>query len=157
MTTQLRKRAPKPKAAPVADYKVGYCRPPKYSRFREGRSGNPNGRPKGSKNIATIAKEVLFKQVTINENGRRRKVPAFEALMLNLVKLSLERDMRAFDKIMKVLPIVQASMDAEDSTEDRPAADSQHDAEIVAEFAKMLREADGGGDSGGGGGGKDEQ
>ena len=30
------------------------------SRFQKGRSGNPNGRPKGSRNAATLAIEVLL-------------------------------------------------------------------------------------------------
>jgi Family of unknown function (DUF5681) len=33
-----------------ADYEVGYGKPPKDSRFKLGQSGNPNGRPKGSRN-----------------------------------------------------------------------------------------------------------
>ena len=32
------------------DYEVGYGKPPKDSRFKLGQSGNPNGRPKGSRN-----------------------------------------------------------------------------------------------------------
>ena len=28
------------------DGRVGYCRPPKHSRFKAGQSGNPKGRPK---------------------------------------------------------------------------------------------------------------
>lgn len=32
-----------------ADNAVGYCRPPRASRFKPGQSGNPNGRPKRAK------------------------------------------------------------------------------------------------------------
>jgi hypothetical protein len=28
-------------------YEVGYAKPPPYTRFRKGQSGNPKGRPKG--------------------------------------------------------------------------------------------------------------
>jgi hypothetical protein len=36
----------------VADdrYEVGFGKPPKHTRFQKGRSGNPKGPPKGSKN-----------------------------------------------------------------------------------------------------------
>jgi hypothetical protein len=39
--------------------KVGYGRPPKHSQFAPGRSGNLNGRPKGSKNMTTLLQEEL--------------------------------------------------------------------------------------------------
>ena len=37
----------------AADGSVGYCRPPKATRFEAGRSGNPKGRLKGSLNSIT--------------------------------------------------------------------------------------------------------
>jgi hypothetical protein len=40
-------------------YAVGYGRPPVATRFRPGHSGNPEGRPKGSKSAASIARETL--------------------------------------------------------------------------------------------------
>ena len=39
-------------------YQVGYCRPPLHSRFKPGQSGNPKGRPKQSRNMRTIVKQV---------------------------------------------------------------------------------------------------
>jgi len=33
---------------------VGYCRPPIAKQFKPGQSGNPRGRKKGVKNVATI-------------------------------------------------------------------------------------------------------
>ena len=35
------------------DYEVGYKKPPIHTRFKPGVSGNPKGRPKGTKNLAT--------------------------------------------------------------------------------------------------------
>ncbi len=106
-----RRRNPPPKG----DYEVGYGRPPKRGRFKPGQSGNPKGRPKGRKNIHTILEETLFRLVTITENGRKRKAPAIEALFLSLLRKSLDGDMRAFEKLLRQLPMLQAAMAADEA------------------------------------------
>ena len=40
-------------------YQVGYGRPPTTSQFRTRQSGNLNGRPKGARNIASMAEDAL--------------------------------------------------------------------------------------------------
>ena len=52
----------------------GYGKPPKHTQFKPGQSGNPKGRPKGRRNLATEINEVLNATVPITENGRPRKV-----------------------------------------------------------------------------------
>jgi hypothetical protein len=47
-------------AAPAPDEgKAGYKRAPVKSRFPKGKSGNPSGRKKGQRNMATVLKDVL--------------------------------------------------------------------------------------------------
>ena len=41
------------------NHSVGYGRPPEATRFKPGQSGNPKGRPKGSKNLRTLFAEEL--------------------------------------------------------------------------------------------------
>lgn len=45
-----------------------------HSRFKPGQSGNPRGRPKRSKNLATPLEEELSQTVVITENGERRRL-----------------------------------------------------------------------------------
>lgn len=51
-------------------YEVGYGKPPKGHRVTKGRSGNPRGRLKGSKNIKTVLEDALTVTQPVRENGR---------------------------------------------------------------------------------------
>jgi hypothetical protein len=77
------------------DYEVGYGKPPRHTRFSKGQSGNPRGRPKESKNLATLLKEALNEPVIVAENGGRRKITMREAIIKQLVKRSATADLRA--------------------------------------------------------------
>ena len=77
------------------DYEVGYGKPPRHTRFRKGQSGNPRGRPKESKNLATLLKEALNEPVIVAKDGGRRKITMREAIIKQLVKRSATADLRA--------------------------------------------------------------
>jgi hypothetical protein len=53
-------------------FEAGYGKPPRHTRFKKGQSGNPRGRPKGSKNLTTLLTEALNEPVIVAENGGRR-------------------------------------------------------------------------------------
>jgi ribosomal protein L19E len=80
------------KRKPRGDYALGYCRPPEDKRFRKGKSGNPRGRRKGSKNARLLKKQfdsylmkALNSPITINTHSGQREVASFEALALRFV------------------------------------------------------------------------
>ncbi|MCY3732928.1 MAG: DUF5681 domain-containing protein, partial [Chloroflexi bacterium] len=50
-------------------YDVGFGKPPKHSRFKKGKSGNPKGRPKGSRNFSMVVKETLEEPVRVTSHG----------------------------------------------------------------------------------------
>jgi hypothetical protein len=77
------------------DATVGYCNPPQHSRFRKGLSGNPNGRPKGSLNMATVLERTLREKVVVNENGTRKSITKLEAAVKQLVDKATSGELKA--------------------------------------------------------------
>ncbi|MBO6725833.1 MAG: hypothetical protein JJ911_09255 [Rhizobiaceae bacterium] len=77
------------------DYEIGFGKPPKKHQFKKGVSGNPKGRPKGSKSDYTYTQEALNKPITISENGKSRTIKAREALPHQLVARALKGDVKA--------------------------------------------------------------
>src|SRR3546814_9623221 len=75
---------------PDRSHDLGYVKPPAATRFQKGRSGNPRGRPRGSK--APPYESVLGQIVTIREDGIERRVTAAEAFLLHMTKRGLEGD-----------------------------------------------------------------
>ncbi|MGN6818324.1 MAG: DUF5681 domain-containing protein [Sphingomonas sp.] len=86
------------------DYEVGYGKPPEEHRFKKGQSGNPSGRPKGSRSIYAIADAVLSRRVTVKEHGRTRTVTVTEAMVLAMAHRAAKGDHRAFKVLEPYLP-----------------------------------------------------
>lgn len=82
------------------DNDVGYKKPPRHSRFKPGQSGNPNGRPKGAKGVATIVQKVIAEKVTLNQNGKATKVSKLEAGIQLLAKEALSGDIKALIQLL---------------------------------------------------------
>lgn len=120
---------------------VGYCRPPKHSRFKKGRSGNPFGRPKGAKNIATVVQETLRERVVITENGPRRTVTKLEAAMIQLTKKALCGDLKA----LQLLTALARSVDEDTNQSDRQDSElDETEEKVLSGIIKRLQSSGGG-------------
>lgn len=108
--------------------KVGYGRPPGHSQFKKGRSGNPNGRPKGSKNIATALQALLRRKFTVNDNGEKKRLTGSEVVATKL----FSQAMASNPKVVLLLMELEAKKLGEGAAE--PAADSELDLTILEAF-----------------------
>ena len=87
-------------AAPAAEEgKGGYKRPPVKSRFPKGKSGNPFGRKKGQRNMATVLNEVLQQTVTVKQGDKSERLTKGEALIKVILTKANNGDRRAIDAV----------------------------------------------------------
>jgi hypothetical protein len=82
----------------MSDKPVGYRNPPVHSRFPKGRSGNPGGRKKDSRNFRTVLEEVMAREV--EQPGKNRPIPLIEALFLKLADCGLKGDWKAIESLL---------------------------------------------------------
>jgi Family of unknown function (DUF5681) len=92
-----------------SNYSIGYCRPPVSTRFKPGQSGNPNGRPKGRKNLVALLKDALDKRIPIREGDTIRKVATAEAIILALMSKALKGDSKACAMLIGLTSRVKTS------------------------------------------------
>jgi hypothetical protein len=76
-------------------FEVGYGKPPKSGMFTKGQSGNPKGRPKGSKNLAAIVLRKSRQPVRVNGPRGSRSVTKAEAAVMQLSNKAAQGDLRA--------------------------------------------------------------
>lgn len=114
------------------DYEVGYGRPPLATRFKPGQSGNPKGKPKGARNLATEFNEELKTKVTIQENGRTRQITKAQALAKQHVNKAVSGDPRSTQFVLSMALGVDAG--------GAPAPLSQEaDAQVKRDLLRRMR------------------
>jgi hypothetical protein len=86
--------APQKRPARRSSDSVGYGKPPRGHQFQPGQSGNPKGRPKGTKNTATLLREILDRKVEMRIGGRIRKVSVREAMLTRFAETALKGDIK---------------------------------------------------------------
>jgi hypothetical protein len=115
---------------------VGFRNPPRSTRFKPGKSGNPKGRPKGSRNFDTALAKELRTRVTITENGRQRRATKQTAIIKQLTNKAAGGDMKATQTIIKA-----SQPDEQFADSDHPFAvfDSAEDRLVMAEIVERIR------------------
>lgn len=101
---------------PADDDQVGYGRPPKEHQFKKGQSGNPKGRPKGSKNYLIVLRNELNKRIPVVENGQRKWITKLESAFKHLANKSAMGELRSLRELLNLLPHIEAETEANTST-----------------------------------------
>jgi hypothetical protein len=114
---------------PRTGYGVGYGRPPLSTRFRPGKSGNPKGRPKGVRNVSSMARDALEKTIDLAENGTHRKMTVRERAYEQLAEKAISGDIKALNFLLAL------------ESQERPAGLDQSDDRASAEQALEIVEA----------------
>jgi hypothetical protein len=87
---------------------VGRGNPPKHSQFRKGMSGNPGGRPKGSKNLSTYLMDAARDHVTATISGKTRKISKIQATAMQLATKAAAGNQKAIGKFLDWMDEVES-------------------------------------------------
>ena len=87
----------------------GYKKPPEHCRFKKGQSGNPKGRPKGSKGLTAWFQDIMHRPVHAKENGKIRKMTGIEAILYQQRNAALAGDKQAIKEVLRLQQILEFS------------------------------------------------
>ncbi|XBQ17394.1 MAG: DUF5681 domain-containing protein [Oceanicaulis sp.] len=104
----------------MADYDVGYKKPPKEHRFKKGQSGNPAGRPKKKGPAASdLMAAFITEHIAVTKNGEITDVSRFEAFQSQVYTLAMKGDkaaMRLFIQMCQAAGVMRpAQKDADEA------------------------------------------
>lgn len=118
------------------DREVGYGQPPQHSRFKKGQSGNPKGRPKGTKNLKTDLTEELQETLLLREGPRAIRISKQRAIVKILIAKTLKGDARAATTLTNMMYRV---LDLANQTAASEEPLDSDDREVLAALEEDLR------------------
>lgn len=92
-------------------YSVGYGKPPQHTQFKKGRSGNPKGRPRHKMSFEDTLHTELSALISVQENGRSRRIPRLRALVKRAVAEALAGNIRYVELLVQILQRSQPERD----------------------------------------------
>lgn len=131
-------------ADPVKKKRVGKYFPPEEMRFQKGVSGNPRGRPSGSKSATTIARNAVSERRTLTINGVTKKWTLLEIAFHQQANKAAKGDTKALNFLLPYLPGgVAGRNDTSDQAEPVMPFLDQTDIEMLADETRRRLHAEG--------------
>jgi hypothetical protein len=88
----------------MADYDIGYGKPPRHTQFKPGQSGNPKGKPRGAKGLKAELREELDERVPIPmPDGKQKRVTKRRLVIKTLVAKAAKGSVPAADKLIALM------------------------------------------------------
>lgn len=121
---------------------VGYCRPPVGRRFQKGQSGNPAGRPKGSRNrpkpsssgeFQALILEEAYRLIKVRVNDEETSMPIARAVLRSMITKAAKGDVRAQAAVLKAVSDSEqrAVAPAQTCNSNTPEANAEMPHEVV--------------------------
>jgi hypothetical protein len=123
-------------ASSKGNYEVGRGKPPKATQFKKGDGRNRPGRPKGSKNIATLVLEAAHAEIEVTLDGKKRKISKAQAAAIHLANAGATGNEKLLLKFIDLIAEIEARAEAARPS-DYPFSDA--DIKVIREIYKRLR------------------
>ena len=120
---------------PDGDYEVGYGKPPRQGQFQPGQSGNPRGRPKGSRGLKTDLHAELVSKMTIQINGQPITATKQQLMVKTLATRAASGDVRAIKALIDLVMQVFGAEDRGEGRKQLSAQDQQIFDEVIGQRA----------------------
>ena len=98
-------------------YEVGFKKPPEATRFKKGQSGNPRGRPAGSKNkssltfgeerLKALLLEEAYRVIPIQEHGKSLAMPMVQAIIRSVAVSAAKGQHRAQRLFLETIAAIE--------------------------------------------------
>ena len=123
----------------IGNYKIGYGKPPLGRPFKKGQSGNPKGRPRGTRNLKSDLRELLQEKVVMREGERPVQISGQYALLKSTLIRALKGDARATNNMLNLMVRV---LGVEETAADMLVPLAQDESAVLAGMAAVAQHPD---------------
>lgn len=113
----------------------------KRTQFVKGQSGNRDGRPKKSKDLASLVKKAVAAKVPVISAGANKQITKLEAAVTQLSNKAAMGDPRATQQLVKLVQVMEAQ--SSDATTEEPLRENEEKAvqHLYQRIAMLIKES----------------